>query len=69
MGKRDLLLRLLSHRFGTLPQAIVERIGLITDHTLLDSIVEQALTAQSVTDLTLSAPTVGMPNGKEGESR
>ena len=66
LGKRSLLVNLLTHRFGTLPQEIVARIGLITNHNLLDPIVEQALTAEFVTDLTFPVTTGDAPNGRKG---
>lgn len=55
LGKRLLLRRLLTHRFGDLPQDTVQRIELIQDDALFDSLVEQALTATSINELTLPA--------------
>ncbi|MBI3957196.1 MAG: hypothetical protein HY328_00200 [Chloroflexi bacterium] len=56
LGKRTFLLRLFAHRFGEVPADIVSRIDAIQDHNLLDPLVVQALTAQSITDLTFPEP-------------
>lgn len=56
LGKRNLLQKLLAHRFGELPGDILSRIDAIQDHNLFDPLVEQALTAQSITDLTFPTP-------------
>lgn len=55
LGKRLLLRRLLTHRFGDLPQDTVQRIELIHKDALFDSLVEQALTATTINELGLPA--------------
>ena len=56
LGKRTILLRLLTHRFGEIPPEIVARIEMIADHSIFDPLVEQALTAQSLADLNFPKP-------------
>jgi len=56
LGKRLLLERLLTHKFGELSPEITQRIGLISDDARFDSLVEQALTAASIDELTLPQP-------------
>ena len=53
LGKRVLLLRLLTHRFGELPVDLTARIAKIWEDEVFDSLVEQALTANSIDELTL----------------
>ena len=50
-GKRDLLLRLLAHRFGEIPAQVFQRIAQVQDHHIFDALVEQALTVESAGDL------------------
>ncbi len=53
LGKRLLLERLLTHKFGKLSPAVTQRIGLIGDDATFDSTVQQALTAATIDELTL----------------
>lgn len=52
-GKVNLLLRLLTIKFGVLPDNLVRQLEAITDVVVLDKLSEQLLTAQSLNDLNL----------------
>lgn len=52
-GKTEVLLRLLRHKFGRLPEAFVERLQAIDDTAILDELSDQVLTAVTLDDITL----------------
>ena len=52
-GKQEILLRLLTIKFGTLPETFVKRIEAITANEALDALAEQVLAANSLTDVHL----------------
>ena len=52
-GQRALLLRLLTLRFGELPEAFVQRLLAISDSAVLDVLSEQVLTAHSLAEIRL----------------
>lgn len=52
-GKQEILLRLLTIKFGTLPETFVKRIEAITASEALDALAEQVLAADSLTDVHL----------------
>jgi flagellar biosynthesis/type III secretory pathway protein FliH len=52
-GKRELLLDLLGHRFGPLPDATVERVQALTSPEELARLAERVLDARSLDDLGL----------------
>lgn len=56
LGKRLLLQRLLTHKFGDLSKDMTDRIATISDDGTFDSLVEQALTAASIDELRLPRP-------------
>lgn len=56
LGQRLLLERLLTHKFGELPVEITQQIELISDDATFDSLVEQALTAATIDELTFLIP-------------
>ena len=53
LGKRLLLHRLLIHKFGDLSKDVTDRIAMISDDETFDLLVEQALTAASISELML----------------
>ena len=52
-GQRKLLLRLLTIRFGELPEAFVQRLLAVSDSDVLDALSEQVLTASSLAEIVL----------------
>lgn len=56
-GKREMVLRLLTRKFGELPNELTERIERIEDNSLLDQLGEQIITADTLTDIHVDEPT------------
>jgi hypothetical protein len=52
-GKQEILLRLLTIKFGTLPETFVKRIEAITANDALDALAEQVLAANSLAEIHL----------------
>ena len=52
-GQRALLLRLLTLRFGELPEAFVQRLLAVNDSDVLYALSEQVLTAPSLAEIML----------------
>ena len=52
-GQRALLLRLLTLRFGELPEAFVQRLLAVNDSDVLYALSEQVLTASSLAEIVL----------------
>ena len=52
-GQRKLLLRLLTLKFGELPEAFVQRLLAVSDSDVLDALSEQVLTASSLAEIVL----------------
>ena len=52
-GQQDTTLRMLSLKFGDLPPSFVTRVQAITDPTLLDNLLVQAMTAETLNDIKL----------------
>ena len=52
-GKTEVLLRLLRHKFGSLPEPFVQQLEAIGDPDALDELSEQVLTAVTLDDITL----------------
>jgi hypothetical protein len=52
-GKRETLLRLLTARFGVLPEATVARIAAVTSDSELDTYLDRFVTANSLEDIGL----------------
>lgn len=52
-GEIKMLLRLLRHKFGPLPEPFVQRLEAIDDPAVLDELSEQVLTAVTLDDITL----------------
>ena len=50
-GKRDDIIRILRHRFGDVPPAIVERVESLEDIARLDELIDQALDAERPEEL------------------
>ena len=50
-AKRDSVLRLLHGRFENLPEAVVSQISAIEDTARLDTIFDQAITAEHLDDI------------------
>jgi predicted transposase YdaD len=55
-GKRETLLRLLTAKFGPLPDAVVQRVSAIQSGSELDLYLERLLTARSLEELGLHVP-------------
>ena len=55
-GKRQLLLRMLTMRFGPLPNDVAKRIRAITDETLLEEVSQQLLQVNRIDDLVSPTP-------------
>ena len=49
--KREVLLKLLEHRIGDIPDTVTKRISRIRSRTRLDSLLDQALTADTLDDI------------------
>ena len=49
--KREVLLNLLGHRIGNIPDTVAKRVSRIRSHTRLDSLLEQAATAEKLDDI------------------
>ena len=49
--KREVLLKLLGHRIGDIPNTVAKRVSRIRSRTRLDSLLEQALTAEKFEDI------------------
>lgn len=52
-GKIEILLRMLRHKFGLLPEAFVQELTAIDDPDVLDELSDQVLTAVTLNDITL----------------
>ena len=52
-GQRKLLLRLLTLKFGELPEAFVQRLLAVNDSDVLYALSEQVLTASSLAEIVL----------------
>ena len=50
-GKQNDVIRILRHRFGDLPPDLPDRIRAIDDVERLDALIDEALDAQSASDL------------------
>ena len=50
-GKRDAVLKLLQHRFQDVPEVLSREISNIHNLTHLDTLLEQAMTAQSLEEI------------------
>ena len=50
-AKRDAVLRLLQGRFDALPKAVISRVSAIDGISRLDTIFDEALTAESLDDI------------------
>ena len=60
IGKRAFVLHILTHCFGELPPDVISHLDAIQDHNLFDPLVDQALTAQSISDLTFPTPVIDL---------
>ena len=49
--KREVLLNLLGHRIGEIPDTVAKRVSRIRSRTRLDSLLEQATTADKLDDI------------------
>ena len=49
--KREVLLTLLGHRIGDIPDTITKKVSRIRSRTRLDSLLEQAATAEKLDDI------------------
>jgi len=54
-AKHELLLRLLTLKFGPLPEELVQRLRLVRDEEVLDMLAGQILTAQTLAEFRLPA--------------
>jgi hypothetical protein len=55
-GERKLLLHMLTLRFGSLPDDVVQRIQALTSEKILKEVSQQLLQAKSLADLKIPAP-------------
>lgn len=53
LGKRSALLRLMERKFGTVEQAVRERLEAITEPEVLDRLLDHILTANSIEEMGL----------------